>query len=447
MNPRKSIDRTVIFFGRILTSGQIMTILLFLAAAFAATALGGVWSRFRPDSAEASKDEAASSLWVETLEAVPSDSYTIRRSFTGTVEASRRSQLAFERGGLLTAAFADEGDAVEKGAKIAALDAELMLAKKDELRAALERETARLRELTEGPRKEAIRRARADVERAGAELELAERTAKRFHTLVERGDVTRQRWDEARLGEEAARAQLRAAEAALEELETGTRPEQIAAQRAAANQLEAQIATLEVEIGKSTLFAPFGGVVLRRFADEGRVLGAGEPVLELAQMNPLEVRIGVTPEAASGMASGDSKKIHVRGAEYPSTVKALVPERERATRTVDLILRLGESANGLRLGDLAELWIEERIDTPGFWLPLSALTEDVRGLWNCRVAAPDPSGPDGQASVETRVLEVIHTETGRAYVSGSLREGERVIASGSQRIVPGQRVRVREGGQ
>jgi len=85
------------------------------------------------------------------------------------------------------------------------------------------------------------------------------------------------------------------------------------------------------------------------------------------------------------------------------------------------------------LGAVVELEFSSRIDTPGYWLPLTALTESDRGLWGIYVINED-------STVERRLVEVIHTEDGAAYVRGTLNPGERVISTGVQRLVPGQQV-------
>jgi len=43
--------------------------------------------------------------------------------------------------------------------------------------------------------------------------------------------------------------------------------------------------------------------------------------------------------------------------------------------------------------------------------------------------------------VDPRVVEVVHAEADRVFVRGTLRDGERVVATGLHRIVPGLLVR------
>jgi hypothetical protein len=116
-----------------------------------------------------------------------------------------------------------------------------------------------------------------------------------------------------------------------------------------------------------------------------------------------------------------------------------LPVRDRNTRSVDVALILHVPLNGIRPGDLARLEITRRIDEPGFWLPLAALTESSRGLWAVYVA----NGSDGETGViERRELEILHQETDRVFVRGTLASDDRVVVAGIHRLVPGQSVQI-----
>jgi multidrug efflux pump subunit AcrA (membrane-fusion protein) len=97
------------------------------------------------------------------------------------------------------------------------------------------------------------------------------------------------------------------------------------------------------------------------------------------------------------------------------------------------------SATGLVPGQLVRLEVGETIESAGFWLPTSALLRRQRGLWCCYVVVVDRERPS-TGRVETRDLEVLHTEGQRVFVRGTLQPGETVIAAGTHRVVPGQRV-------
>jgi hypothetical protein len=56
-----------------------------------------------------------------------------------------------------------------------------------------------------------------------------------------------------------------------------------------------------------------------------------------------------------------------------------------------------------------------------------------RGLWGLFIIDPENT-------VQRRLVEIVHNEGDRAFVRGLLSASDRVVASGTQRIVQGQRV-------
>jgi multidrug efflux pump subunit AcrA (membrane-fusion protein) len=94
------------------------------------------------------------------------------------------------------------------------------------------------------------------------------------------------------------------------------------------------------------------------------------------------------------------------------------------------------------------LELTERVTEPGFWLPIAALTEGLRGLWTVYALVPaNPSAEPGEDSVrlvEPRAVEILHTEADRVFARGTLADGDRIVAGGLHRLARGQRVRIAE---
>ena len=240
-----------------------------------------------------------------------------------------------------------------------------------------------------------------------------------------------------------AAARLAAAEEQLAELRAGTRKEQIAAQRARVAQLEAAIDRIDIDLAKSELRAPFDGAVARRRVDEGTVVSAGTPIVEVIEDGVLEARVGIPVEATEGIQLGRQYELAVGNRAIHATVTALLPQLDSRTRTVTVVLTVAQKdIAGLTPGRIVRLSQPETLSTPGYWLPLGALAKGERGLWSAYALLPTQR--DNEYTVERRDVEVLYTEAERAYVRGVLSPGELVVADGVHRIVPGQRVRSSE---
>jgi RND family efflux transporter MFP subunit len=321
-------------------------------------------------------------LSVRTMTLDRQDHYTAEQRFAGRIEAARETRLAFERRGLVERVLFNEGDAVPAGAAVAELDQSKLLAERKRLE-------ANKRELE-------------------ARLGLAQRTLDRQSTLSRQGWQSEQRFDEARF--------------AVDEL------------NAAIERISAQIEAIEIDLEKSVLKAPFAGTATARHVDEGAVVQAGAPVLELAETARIHARIGVTADVAQDLTIGQSYPLAVGGREMRGELIAMRPDIQTGTRTVTALFAVDDP--GAPLGEVIELIRTRAIPQAGAWLPLTALVEDRRGLWSVYRVQEDGDG----LIVQRRTVEVVHTRDGRAFIRGLFADGEQILRDGTNRVVPGQRV-------
>ena len=328
------------------------------------------------------------------------DSYRIERRFSGEVSARQHADMGFEQAGKLAEVLVDQGEAVSAGAVLAVLDTELLRIERRELDAQLAETRAR--------------------------LQLTEASLRRQRSLRRSGFTSEQRLDEL----DAERATLIASIA----------------------RLDATVAAVASRIRKSTLEAPFDGVVTRRFADQGAVLNPGVAVLRLQQQGAMEAHIGVPVRLLDVLQPGDSKPIEVAGSTLEAQVLAVGADVHTVTRTVMVRLRLPDDARVVN-GDLAYLSLAETVAAPGFWVPAAAVTDGIRGLWAvyalvdeaAGVAADENPADENPAEeksyrLEARDVRVIHATGDEVFISGAVRGGETLVATGLHRLVPGQRV-------
>ncbi|MEM8932053.1 MAG: efflux RND transporter periplasmic adaptor subunit [Acidobacteriota bacterium] len=382
---------------RPITRGRWMTLGLVLTTAAIVTVASLASTSPSPSpSASPPTDEQALALpvLITTLDAA--SGYTVRRAFVGRVEARRSSRVGFELDGRIATVVVDEGAPVEMGDVLATLD------------------TARLQ-----ARRATLEAARDQAEAAVA---LAEATHARVTSASALDAVSSQALDEAALG--------------------------LQARRAALDQARAAVGQLDVELAKSRLIAPFDAHVVDRFTDEGQVVDAGTPVVELVERRRPEARIGVAGDVVDSLAPDQSRPITIGGRVVDGTIRTVLPTRDPSTRTVEVVVDLEADLDAdagdhaLRVGDLAHLHLETEVASVGFWLPRTALTESRRGLWAAYVVAGDASRSGG--TLERREVEVLHEESERVYVRGALATGERVVVDGLHRLVPGLAVRTVE---
>jgi RND family efflux transporter MFP subunit len=254
--------------------------------------------------------------------------------------------------------------------------------------------------------------AAANLQAVDAETQLARQTEQRFRTLREAGHTSAQLYDEQRLALRAKIAQRDVARANLNSAKAG--------QRAA-----------EIIIEEAHVYAPFDGTIQARHVDEGSQTTPGAPIVRLVETAHSEAHIGVPQTVAPTLSAESSFEILWQNRAHPARLTAVLPEIDPDSRTITAVLSI--DAAPIPLGAVVELRLSQSVSTPGFWVPITALTESDRGLWGVYVV-------NDQSRVERRLVEIIHTESERAYVRGTLENGDRIVRTGVQRIVPGQQV-------
>lgn len=326
--------------------------------------------------------EVASPRVISVSSIVPqrSEEFQVERRVVGRVVAAQRVDIGFEQGGKIDKILVDQGDSVLAGQQLALLDKRLLEVAGKELQ-------AQLRE-------------------AKARLALVVSSLKRQQSLKNQGFSAEQQLDELAAEKQALAAGIERLNASLD-----------------ANRLQLE---------KAILVAPYDGVISQRFEDEGAVVPAGGPVVQLLEASRLEVAFGVPVDMASGMEIGGQYPVTVGNDTFQASLLTVASDLNAITRTVKL--RFSLPATDLRDGELALLMLSRKVDEPGYWLPVTALADGVRGLWNSYVL--EPVGGN-QYRVEAMNVGVLHVEQERVYVSADF-DHKQVIATGLHRVVPGQ---------
>lgn len=325
---------------------------------------------------------------VEVLPVRIQENYLRQRIVYGRVESAKRSDVGFELSGSLQSLDVSEGETVQQGQALASLDVSRLNARENELIAALNR--------------------------AQADARLAQISLQRVSELVKAKLAPQQGLDEAKATLEAAQAFV--------------------------SEVDARLESLRVEKQKSTLIAPFDAQVITQLIDQGTVVNIGEPVFTLISITNLEARFGLPENIAFGLSIGEQHQISLGETRFVGTVQSIAKQRTLATRTIDAVFSidreglLPEQLMALVSGDLVSISVELNVDKKGAWIPLSALSNGVRGLWTVLVY------DSNEGKLLARTVAVEHLDAERAFVSGAIRQGELVVVNGTHRFTPGQAV-------
>ena len=232
----------------------------------------------------------------------------------GTLEYERISlpSPAAER---IVAIEVREGETVEAGQLLLQLDDDTLGASTRALRAQAEGRRSALQELEAGPRQEAIAAARARLAAVQSRAREAGAYYERLQPLGDRQLVAAADVDRARAVAADAGAQVRAARAELDELEHGTRNEQVEQGEAALRAAQEQAVAQEVVLAKLEVVAPRAGRVDALPYELGDQAPLGAPLAILLVGNAPHARVYVPEPIRAGVEVGDAARVYVDGRE------------------------------------------------------------------------------------------------------------------------------------
>ncbi|CAA0079527.1 efflux RND transporter periplasmic adaptor subunit [Zhongshania aliphaticivorans] len=335
---------------------------------------------FTPLSAQAEVIlQRVNSISIERLPA-----YEAQRLFAGRVIGSQRADIGFELAGQVAEVTVEDGQQVKAGDVLARLDTRSLAIEKSELTAAQHEVSARLGQLD----KDIIR----------------------FRNLRESGYVSAGQLDELTSRRSETAAQL--------------------------SQVDARLKGVALRMKKSRMTAPFNGEISTQQLEEGVLVSAGQPLMQLVVTGNTEAVFGISDRLGRNLIYGQSLVVSGDFGQWPASIISVAQNLDWRTQTRTVRVQLPTNAPAVD-GNTAYLHLPEKREVAGFWVPLTALLEDVRGTWAVYSLA---AVKDGSYQLRKRSVQPVYQYQGRVYVDGELRTGERVVTAGLHRVSPGLHV-------
>jgi len=276
---------------------------------------------------------------------------TVTNTRAGTVKVRRRAELSPQMGGLVVALPHREGDWVEAGDLVVALDDRAQRAELESARAAIVAATAQANEVC-------------------LAAELAEKELTRVEALHARGIASEQNLDLLRTDRDRSRAGCAAA-------------------RAAVGQAESRVGVVEVQLAFTELRAPFAGTVAELSTEVGEYITPSPPglpippVVDLLDPASIYVSAPIDEVDAERIRVGQTARVTVDSRpdqSFEGSVRRVAPyvlDVLEQNRTVEVEVELADpgAMAGVLPGTSAdvELILDQRSDA--LRIPASAVAE------------------------------------------------------------------------
>lgn len=332
---------------------------------------------------------------VGVIEAKP-QTLPLQRELVGRLSPFRSADVRARVSGVLLKRVYEEGSSVKEGQALFQIDP--------------------------APLRASLASAEAALASARATHANAKATAERARTLAPQNYVSRSDLDNAEAAERSSAA--------------------------AVQQAQAAVTSARINLGYANVTAPIAGLAGKQQVTEGALVGQNEATLltTIDQIDPLYVNFSMTADELSGLRAAQDKGAVALAGDGKTTVQVNLPDGTPYAHegTLDFSATAVDPATGA-VSLRAQLPNPEHILLPGsfvsfkanlgqrnnaFLVPQQAVQRDAQGGYALVV------GKDGKVVRKDLVLD--GQQSGNWLVSAGLEAGDQVIASGLQKVKPGE---------
>jgi HlyD family secretion protein len=290
---------------------------------------------------------------------------------SGNIEA-HASLVSFKVTGRIIELPVDEGMAMKAGDLLARLDSADY-----RQQVAVDEATRRMRNRQlvlglAGSRWQEVEAAKQTVVDSKADLDQKKKDYARYEALYEKDEIPAQTRDQAATNVTRAQATYDRAQQILNELVEGTRKEELDVDRANVRQAKENLDMSQIRLSYTVLQAPFDGIVLVRQAELGEVVSPGTPIVTLADLDHIWLRVYL-PETDLGKLHW-GQEVNVRTDTYPGktyrgrvsviasdaefTPKSVQTEKERVTLVYRIKIDVENPNHELKPGMPADAYVD-----------------------------------------------------------------------------------------
>jgi RND family efflux transporter MFP subunit len=355
---------------------------------------------------------------VSASRATLANTLTVAGEFIPFQEVELHAKVA----GYIRSIHVDIGDKVKQGEVLAVLDVPELQAQVQGAQAGVRQSQAE------------IIRATNDVTRDQANYVALHAAAVRLQQASDArpGLIAQQELDDAHAKDQAAAAQVDAAKSALNAMQ-----QQLGVSQAQ----QRQMSTME---DYSRIIAPFTGIVTWRYADTGALIQAGTsnagsaPVVKIAEVSTLRLRLPVPEAIAPYVRDGDSATIRIDalGRTITGKVTRSTGALDMATRSMQVEVDVPNADGSLTPGMYAQVTLNVRRTGDALVVPIQAV--DTSG------SQPILFVVNAQSRVEKRAVQTGIATANRIEVLSGLHDGEQVIVANQASFQPGELVSAKQ---
>jgi len=205
--------------------------------------------------------------------------------------------------------------------------------------------------------------------------------------------------------------------------------------KAEADQVDAELNLINVQLEKRTIRAPFNGLLGLRQVSEGSYLSPGATIVNLVSLNPINVEFSVPERYGRGINKGTKVQFVLDGSNDPLSAIVVAKESnvDATTRTLKLKAEAPNPNGRILPGAFANVSVNLRSFAGAIMIPTQAILPDLEG----KKVFVFKGGKATSVDVETGIRREDFIQ-----VTKGLSIGDTVITTGIMQIRPGAEVNI-----
>lgn len=254
-----------------------------------------------------------------------------------------------------------------------------------------------------------LEEARAEISPIEAKLNFFNRQAERLNQLAKQNNAAKNRLDEVNSDRDQMRGEL--------------------------SMMNTRLAQARDKLNRTTILAPFNGVVAERFKEAGEWAKIGDELVRLVNTEATEIQGRIQQQSATFIKKGDSIEVTDGQARTMATVRTLVPVGDDISRLYEIRLDFDETA--WLAGHAVRIKVPTAIPQNVLVVPRDALVIRENTIKVFRI-------------LEDNTAEAVYVKTGIANdmlieVTGDINVGDKIVVRGNERLLPQQQVNIQQG--
>lgn len=195
------------------------------------------------------------------------------------------------------------------------------------------------------------------------------------------------------------------------------------------------------QLSHTTLVAPFSGVIAAKQADQGSYVLPGQPVLKLADVAQVNVKLSVPEAEIANLHIGNRVTVSVAalgGKSFDGIISEKGIDANPISHTYDVKVRIANSQGKLLPGMVCNAKVQSNNNTAEFSehvvIPANCIELDINNshfVWTV---------VNGKAHLQP--VEVGSFEGSGIIILSGLKNGEQVIVNGQQKVSEGMKVEI-----